>query len=60
MRLRGLASVFCSVAAVAAQGGFETGRHFPNLQLPSLEDGRPRSIADYRGQKLILHIFASW
>lgn len=39
---------------------FEVGRPFPELTLPSLEDGRPRSISEFRGRKLILHIFASW
>ncbi|MFQ5926812.1 MAG: TlpA family protein disulfide reductase [Terriglobia bacterium] len=40
--------------------GFKVGQVFPNLALPSLADGRPLSLADFRGQKLILHIFASW
>lgn len=40
--------------------GFEVGEPFPTLALPALEDGRPRSIVDFRGKKLILHIFASW
>ena len=40
--------------------GFEVGTPFPTLSLPSLDDGRPASIADFRGQKVILHIFASW
>jgi len=39
---------------------FQPGTRFPTLALPALEDGRPRSIADFRGQKVILHIFASW
>ena len=37
----------------------EVGQPFPNLLLPDL-DGKPASVADWRGQKLILHIFASW
>lgn len=36
------------------------GEPFPNLVLPGVEDGRPRSIAEFRGQKLVLHVFASW
>jgi hypothetical protein len=36
------------------------GEPFPNLVLPAAEDGTPRSVADYRGQKLLLHVFASW
>lgn len=39
---------------------FQPGTAFPTLSLPSLEDGRPASIADFRGQKIILHVFASW
>lgn len=41
-------------------GRLEIGESFANLTLPSLDDGRPRSLADFRGQKVILHIFASW
>ncbi len=41
-------------------GGFETGEPFPDLVFPSLEDGRPLSIANFRGEKVILHLFASW
>lgn len=36
------------------------GRTFRTTVFPSLEDGRPGSVADFRGKKLILHIFASW
>jgi hypothetical protein len=39
---------------------FRVGQVFPTMVFPSLEDGRPRSVADFRGKKLILHIFASW
>jgi hypothetical protein len=53
-----------SGAAVSAAEGlsmeFKVGHPFPAITLPSLEDGRPSSIAQFRGQKLILHIFASW
>lgn len=43
-------------------GAFElaVGKPFPPLVLPSLEDGKPASVSDFRGQKLILHIWASW
>lgn len=39
---------------------FHEGQMFPTLILPRLRDGRPGSVADFRGKKLILHIFASW
>lgn len=38
----------------------EVGRPFPALHLPDATDGRPRSIADFRGRKVLLHVFASW
>ena len=38
----------------------EVGQPFPSHPLPSLEDGRASSIAQFRGQKLVLHIWASW
>ena len=28
--------------------------------LVSLEDGKAKSINDYRGKKIVLHIWASW
>ncbi len=37
----------------------EIGRPFPTISLPDLE-GTRRSVADFRGHKLILHVFASW
>jgi hypothetical protein len=40
--------------------GFQVGQPFPVIELPSLEDGEPRSIADFRGHRVILHVFASW
>ncbi|TAM83408.1 MAG: hypothetical protein EPN47_04670 [Acidobacteria bacterium] len=39
---------------------FRKGELFPTLVLPRLRDGQPGSIGDFRGKKLILHIFASW
>lgn len=38
----------------------KVGEPFPDLVLPSLEDGRPVSLAQFRGKKVILHVFASW
>ena len=46
--------------AALASTELEIGKPFPDLVLPALEDGRPRSLAEFRGQKLILYIFASW
>ena len=38
----------------------EVGKPFPNLILPALHDGSPSSLADFRGKKTLLHVFASW
>jgi hypothetical protein len=36
------------------------GETFPTISLPSLDDGRPMSVRDFRGKKLVLNIWASW
>ncbi len=47
-------------AQALPESGFVPGDPFPTIAFPSLEDGRPMSVADFRGKRLILHIFASW
>ena len=32
----------------------------PDFELPSLEDGRPVRLSDYRGSKVALFMWASW
>ena len=51
-----------SPAPAAASSGstFTVGLAVPDLVLPSLSDGSPRSLADFRGKKVILQVFASW
>jgi hypothetical protein len=39
---------------------FQRGQPFPDVLLPSLENGEPLSIGQFQGQKLMLHLFASW
>ena len=46
--------------AFAAPPDLSVGNPFPDLVLPSLDGGRAMSIADFRGKKVILHVFASW
>jgi len=48
------------MSSIQAGTAIQEGKPFPDLTLPALEDGRPRSITDLLGQKTILHIFASW
>jgi hypothetical protein len=40
--------------------GFNPGDAFPTLALKSASDGRPMSLAEFRGRKVIVNIFASW
>jgi hypothetical protein len=40
--------------------GFNPGEAFPTIALPSAADGRPVSLADFRGKKVIVNVFASW
>lgn len=35
------------------------GSEWPGFYLPDL-DGKALSVQDYRGKKIVLHIFASW
>lgn len=40
--------------------GFAVGERFPDIALPNATDGSAMSLADFHGQKVMLHIFASW
>lgn len=57
-------SLVLSAPAAAQQPdlpyGFHVGEPFPTIAFPALADGEPASIADFRGHRLILHVFASW
>jgi hypothetical protein len=53
-------SLALAAPAVAGEDALAVGRPFPKVTLPAMEDGRPLSIRDFRGQKLILQVFASW
>ena len=48
-----------AVSAAAPAADIEVGKPFPGLRLPTL-DGELRSIEDFRGTKVVLHVFASW
>jgi hypothetical protein len=36
------------------------GQPFPQVKLPLLKTGEPSSLFDFRGRRVVLHIFASW
>ena len=55
-----LAGVLLCCTVRADPPVLEVGQPFPDIAFPSMEDGSPMSIADFRGKKVILHVFASW
>lgn len=46
--------------AGAAAVQVRVGERFPALVLPSVADGSPLSVEQFRGRKVLLHQFASW
>lgn len=53
---------FLLVAAMGSSraADLRVGQAFPKLSFPSAETGAPMSIDDFRGEKLVVHLFASW
>jgi len=41
-------------------GEIAVGSPFPDLWLPAADDGHPMSVSQFRGKRLVLHVFASW
>jgi len=60
--MAGVLFVFLLGVVTIAAGAprIAVGEPFPVLRFPALEDGRALSVTSFRGQKLVLHIFASW
>ena len=54
-----LAAVVLAPLGTTAAADLQVGKPFPDLRLPTL-NGRNMSIGDFRGKKVILHVFASW
>lgn len=54
------AAVLLAMATASSASPLVVGQPFPSLELPSLRDGRRASVKDYRGNKLMLHVWASW
>jgi hypothetical protein len=47
-------------AVPAAAFELTTGNRFPQVTLPSISTGKEISFKDQLGEKLMLHLFASW
>ncbi|MBK8915378.1 MAG: hypothetical protein IPM64_12400 [Phycisphaerales bacterium] len=46
--------------AQAQLGRIEVGRPFPDERFQALKDGRPTSLSDSHGKRVLLLVFASW
>ena len=59
-------TVTLALALLAAQadgsptGSIRLGEPVPDLVLPDAATGEPRSLAELRGERFVLHVFASW
>ena len=43
-----------------ARAALSPGERFPDVTLPSVRTGEPVSFSSLTGEKLMLHLFASW
>lgn len=51
---------FMSALTLTKAANWKTGDAFPAIQLPSITGDGSSSITQYRGDKVLLHVFASW
>ena len=59
--LLGLAAGLLALAPEsAAQYKPREGQRHPDFMLPNIADGKPVSLAQFRGKKVLLIQFASW
>jgi hypothetical protein len=58
--LLSLVLLACGLSSSTAQAQWKVADRFPVISLPAAEDASFRSVADYRGRPLLLHIYASW
>lgn len=55
-----LALLACTSATVAQDYAPKVGVRHPEFTLPDIQTGKPVSLADFRGKKVLLIQFASW
>ena len=60
LALLGVALAAGSAAAQLPPPGLEVGQHFPSVAFRDVESERAVSIDAFRGQKVLVAIFASW
>ncbi len=50
----------CTFSTPANAAPPAVGERHPDFTLADIADGKPKSLSDYRGKKLLLIQFASW
>ncbi len=58
--LPGFAMIALTQTAPLTAADLKVGDAFPEIVLPRIDDGEAQSLVQFRGQRLMLHIFASW
>lgn len=59
--IMGLVTISASLPSIASTAPpIEVGEKFPDVLLPSLEDGSAMRLSDFRLKPVVLQIFASW
>jgi hypothetical protein len=55
-------TIFASIPFIAYAAGSnpEPGQPHPDFIFPAIDDGRPVTLSQFRGQKILLIEFASW
>ena len=48
------------LSSVALGQSLQVGDRHPDFTLPTISDGKPVSLSDFRGKKVLLIQFASW
>lgn len=52
--------LYASAMNAQSSSLIQEGETFPSLWFPSMTDGVPQHLEQWRGQKVVLHLFASW
>ena len=55
-----LLGILLACPVLAQDYSLKVGRDHPDFTLPELQTGKPVSLSDFRGKKVLLIHFASW
>lgn len=52
--------LYASAMNAQSSSLIQEGETFPSLWFPSMTDGVPQHLEQWKGQKVVVHLFASW